>query len=258
MTYKETARESRLKVLDLVHKAGTSHIGSLLGAADIFAVLFEKFDFEKDVFVLGKSWAAALLYFHLWKRGRITQEQLDSYCQEGSKFIGLAEPFGDKIFPFGIGSMGMGLPAAVGFALSKKRRGEAGRVYCLMSDGEMNVGTTWESALIAAMHKLDNLYVIVDVNGLQAMGKTEEILNVDPLWEKWEAFGWIAYECSGHNYADTETCLAAEKKGLPQVLLANTTKGKGVSFMEDRNVWHYAQVKDDDYKKAKKELCQKS
>lgn len=238
-------------MLDLLFKAQTSHIGSLLGAADIFAVLFEKMK-EEDVFVLSAGWKAALLYFHLWKKAKITREQLDSYCQEGSPFIGLAEPVIPDIKIAG-GSMGLGLPGAVGIALAKKLRGEAGRVYCLMSDGEMAIGTTWESALIAAMHKLDNLYVIVDCNGLQAMGKTQDILKLEPLWEKWESFGWISYEASGHNLKDMETCLNG-KSERPQVFLARTTKGKGWKRAEDNNLYHYKALSPKEYKEAKREI----
>lgn len=246
--YEQIAKESRLKVLDLVHKAGTSHIGSLMGCADIFAVLGEKIDWDKDEFVLSAGWKAALLYYHLWRKGRITLEELDSYCMEGSKFIGLAEPIIPEIKIAG-GSMGLGLPGAVGLALAKKVKEEEGTVYCLMSDGEVAIGTTWESLLIARQHKLDNLVVIVEENGLQAMGRTEDVLRVNmPM--KYNAV-------DGHDFYRLEKELPIswwEGSEPPFITVAQTTKGKGVSFMEDNNLYHYAKVTDEDYEKAKKEL----
>lgn len=251
MTTAELAKESRLKCLDLLFAAQTSHIGSLLGAADIFAVLFENME-DEDIFVLSAGWKAALLYFHLWKKGKITTEELESYCQDGSKFIGLAEPIIPEI-PIAGGSMGLGLPGAVGIALAKKLKGEEGRVYCLMSDGEMAIGTTWESALIAAMHKLDNLYVIVDVNDFQAMGKTEEIVKLDPLWEKWESFNWVSQEVDGHDFGELERALEY-KTDSPQVLLAQTIKGKGWKHAEGNNLYHYKALSPQEYKEAKRDI----
>ena len=254
--YKEIALASRKKVLELVYKAGTSHIGSLMGCADIYAVLFENFDFDKDKFVAGKSWSAALLYYHLWRKGRITQEELNSYCQPGSKFIGLIEPV-TKDIPFGIGSMGYGLSAGVGFALSKKLKKEPGIVYVLETDGSMNVGINWEAIMFAAHWKLDNLVLIIEKNGFQAMGKTKDILNYLPM-----ANGWVSLDVDGHDYEQIEKSLSPglslempqEVRGIPRMVWATTTKGKGVSFMSGQNLWHYAKVKDEDYQNALAEL----
>ena len=254
-SYKEIARQSRIKCLELVFKAQTSHIGSLMSCADIMAVLFEKIDLNKDKFVLSAGWKACLLYFHLWRKGRITKQELNSYCQPGSKFIGLAEPIIPEI-PAAGGSMGFGLPFGVGFALAKKIKKEKGKAFVLMSDGEMQIGTTWESALIAAHNKLDNLFVIVDFNGLQAMGKVKEILNIEPLKDKWEAFGWEVREIDGHNFEEIEKAFTAPpmEKEKPMVIIAKTIKGKGVSFMEGNNLYHYKAPSDEEYQRALKEL----
>ena len=275
MNYQEEAKQARIKVLDLIFRAQTSHIGSNFSCIDILTVLFDKIDLTKDKFILSKGWAAASLYYFLWKKGRITEEELNSYCGKCpacqgnsfkdkewryknldtvtreicsdcqgtgvSKFIGLAEPVIPDI-SFAGGSMGFGLSAAVGYALSKKLKGEEGKVYCLMSDGELNCGTTWESALIASHHKLDNLIVIVDNNGFQAMGKTDDILRVSYL-------PIIGYVINGHNYKEIESAL--ENGGL---IYAKTTKGKGVSFMENDNIWHYKAPNQDEYELALKEL----
>lgn len=262
--YAAIARESRLKVLDLIYAAQTSHIGSNFSAADIFAVLFEKLDLDKDKFILSAGWKAALLYYHLWRKGRITEDELNSYCQEGSKFIGLAEPIHPDI-PFAGGSMGMGFSAAVGFALAKKLKGEEGTIYCLMSDGEMQIGTTWEAALIAAQHKLSNLVVIVDYNGLQAMGKVSDILSVASLSSKWESFNWHVHKVDGHHHEKLQAVLETPNEVFsnvdgfliehkPAVIIAHTLKGKGVSFMEGSNIFHYKAPNEDEYLRAKVEL----
>lgn len=241
--YQEITRLARLKVLDLVYKAQTSHIGSNFSCIDIMAVIFEKLDFSKDKFILSKGWAAASLYYFLWSKGRITEEELDSFCMPGSKFIGLAEPIIPDI-PFAGGSMGYGLPAAVGFALAKKLKGEEGTIYCLMSDGEYECGTTWESALIATQYKLDNLIVILDMNGYQAMGK---VLNILPI----NLVELPGYRISGHNFDEINNAL--NRGGM---INAQTVKGKGVSFMENQNIYHYKQLTKDEYDRAKEELRQ--
>ena len=149
--------------------------------------------------------------------------------------------------------MGFGLPFGVGFALAKKLKKEKGKVFVLMSDGEMQTGTTWESSLIAAHNKLDNLFVVVDFNGLQAMGKVKEILNIEPLKDKWTAFGWEVREIDGHNFEDIEKSLTSLSE-KPIVVIAKTIKGKGVSFMEGNNLYHYKNLSEEEYKKALKEL----
>jgi len=260
--YKKIALEARKKVLELIYKAQTSHIGSNFSCIDLLTVLFEKSDLDKDKIILSKGWAAASLYYFLWRKGRITKEELDSYCQPGSKFIGLAEPIIPEI-PAAGGSMGFGLPFGVGFALAKKLKegkslpaGRQGKIFVLMSDGEMQIGTTWESALIAAHNKLDNLIVIVDFNGLQAMGRVEDILKIEPLKDKWQAFGWEVREIDGHNFEEIEKALIVPQSHneKPMVIIARTIKGKGASFMEGDNIWHYKAPSEEEYQKALKEL----
>jgi len=174
-----------------------------------------------------------------------------------SKFIGLAEPIIPEI-PAAGGSMGFGLPFGVGFALAKKLKKEKGKVFVLMSDGEMQVGTTWESAMLASHHELDNLLVIVDANELQAMGRVKDILNIEPLKDKWKAFGWEVGEIDGHNFEEIENSLTRPAlKGKPRVIIARTIKGKGVSFMQNNNEWHYKAPSEDEYQRALSELEKK-
>lgn len=162
----------------------------------------------------------------------------------------------DNFIPFAGGSMGMGFPAAVGYALSKKLKGEKGNVYCLMSDGEVAIGTTWESALIASQFELDNLYLIIDKNGFQAMGSTESILDLGWLVDKFEVLGFETEMVNGHSYDVIEWALdsCSETNGRPKVIIAETIKGKGVSFMENENIYHYKAPNAEEYIKAKKEL----
>jgi transketolase len=246
--YTAIAKEARLTVLRLIYEAQTSHIGSNFSAIDILTVLFSKIDLNKDKLILSAGWKAAALYFFLWKAGKITEDELNSYCKDGSEFIGLAEPIIPEI-PFSGGSMGLGFPAAVGFALAKKLKGESGHIYCLMSDGELQSGTTWEAALIAAQHKLSNLTVIVDWNGWQAMGRNEDILKA-----KFPMDGWQKRIVEGHDFEEMEQVFSLKAKECPRVIIAHTTKGKGVSFMENENIFHYRAPNEDEYKLAKTEL----
>ncbi len=259
--YKKIALDARKTVLRLIYEAQTSHIGSNFSSLDVLTVLYEIANIDKDLkedrdrIVVSKGWVAASIYYFLSKKGIMPKEDLETYCKEGSKYIGLAEPTVRGIEAAG-GSMGFGLPFGVGFALAKKIKREKGKIFILMSDGEMQTGTTWESALLGAHHKLDNLVIIVDFNELQGMGKVKEILNIEPLKDKWKAFGWEVREIDGHNFEEIEKALinSSLEKGKPMVIIAKTVKGKGVSFMEGNNLYHYKAPSDNEYQKALKEL----
>lgn len=247
--YSEIANEARKTVLRLIFKAQSSHLGSNFSVIDLMTVLFEHIDLSRDKVILSAGWKAASLYYFLYRKGKITEEELNSYCMDGSKFIGLTEPIIPEI-PFSGGSMGMGLPAGVGFALAKKMNKEEGKIYVIMSDGEQAIGTTHEAALIAAHHKLDNLVVIVDNNKFQAMGETRNVLNIEPLDHKWKAYGWSVQGVNGHNYDAIEKVLKRAWQKRPEVIIADTVKGKGVPFLEGDNVWHYKAPSEDEYNKA--------
>jgi transketolase len=260
--YKEMAKQARLKVLEMIHNAQTSHIGSNLSVIDILTVLYEnayitKEDWEnRDRVILSKGWAAASLYYFLERKGLINRADLDSYCRGDSKFIGLAEPIVSGI-EFAGGSMGHGLPAGVGMALAAKRSGKDYKVYVVMSDGELNCGTTWESILIAAHHQLNNLVIIIDKNGWQAMGKTDEVLDTyTPGGLQTRSF-----TVDGHNHEQLEKFIfdkyenGIDTRSGPLVLDCLTVKGKGVSFMENKLEWHYRNVDEESYRKAVHELA---
>ncbi|MFA5095645.1 MAG: transketolase [Candidatus Paceibacterota bacterium] len=259
--YKEIARLARIKTISMIYAAQSSHVGSCFSAIDILTVLYmgvvqnldKDLKEDRDRIVVSKGWVAASVYYFLAEKGIIPKEDLETYCEDGSKYIGLAEPYVRGIEAAG-GSMGFGLPFGVGFALAKKIKKEKGKVFILMSDGEMQIGTTWESALIAAQHKLDNLFVIVDANELQAMGRVRDILNIEPLEDKWKAFGWEVLKIDGHNFEEIEKALESSSQGKPVVIIAKTVKGKGVSYMEGENLYHYKNLSEEEYNKALKEL----
>ena len=243
----------------MIYKAQVSHIGSNLSCIDILTVLYSKADFKKDKLVVSKGWVAASVYALNVKYGLMPQEATDTFCIGESKYIGLIEPMGVFGCETASGSMGLGFPSAVGLALAKKLKGEEGMVYCLMSDGELQCGTTWECVLIAGKHKLDNLVVIIDDNGLQAMGKTEDIL---PTPIHWINEGWKPIAINGHSHDEIQRALDGNaklplswhKEKRPLYIPAKTIKGKGVSFMENNNLFHYKAPNKDEYEEALKEL----
>ncbi len=256
--YKKLAKEARLKVLEMIHKAGTSHIASNFSIIDVATVLYENLKKEDQV-VWSKGWVAATVYYFLAKQGIIPTEDLEIFGKEINgeiKYYGLVETSTPGVYA-NAGSMGHGLPIAVGMAYAKKIKGEEGKVYCIMSDGEMNEGTTWESAMFAAHHKLDNLVVIIDKNKWQAMGKTEDVLNID-IKRIFDGFRWSSAEINGHDFGEIDASLFFKSKWntMPFALVANTIKGKGVSFMEDHLLYHYKHVDEENYKIAKAELEQ--
>jgi len=260
--YKKIANDARKEILKMVHLGQTSHIGSNFSCIDIMTVLFSKLNLDKNVkldrdrFVLSKGWVASALYYFLAQKGIIPKEDLEQFGKEGSKYIGLSEPDVRGVEVAG-GAMGHGLPIALGMALAAKRGNESWKTYVLMSDGELDCGTTWECALLAAQQKLDNLAVIVDCNGFQAMGTKKEVLDMEPLADKWRAFNWDVVEIDGHDYSQIENALdQIGAAGKPLMIIAKTIKGKGVSFFEGKLEWHYKTIDQEHYQKALIELNQ--
>ncbi len=251
MDYANKAIQARKKVLELVHKAGTSHIASNFSVIDIATVLYENLK-NGDEVVWSAGWKAAALYYFLHKQGKITEEQLNSF--PNPPLLGLAETTVPGVWVNG-GSVGHGLGVAVGMALGKKRAGEKGTIYCIMSDGELNEGSTWEAAAFAYKHCNENLRIIIDSNGWQAMGKTEEVLGIDAI-RAFEGFKWSVVEIDGHNYNQIEAALNWKhpERIAPIAIVAHTVKGKGVSFMENHLLFHYKHVEKSDYEKAMAEL----
>lgn len=242
-TYKAIAKDARLTVLEMIYRAQSSHIGSNFSCIDFLTVLFEKIDLKKDMVILSAGWKAAAFYYFLARAGYFPIDELMTYNQEGSRLIGLTEP-GVPGVQFAGGSMQMGIPAAVGFALAKKMKGEEGTVYCIMSDGEIAGGMFYESTLIARHYNLDNLKLIIDGNKLQAMGRVKEILDVSSIVNLERSI------FAGHDFKNIEDGL--QDGELVTYFL--TVKGRGVSFMEDNNLYHYKNLSEEEYDKAKREI----
>jgi len=247
------AKKIRGKVIELLYKHQACHLGSCMSCIEILVALyFGRILRPKDKFLLSKGWAAAALYSVLAEKGIIDWHDLyENYYEVGSKYWGLVHHTVPGI-EHSFGSAGHGLPVAIGMALANRNR----KIFVLMSDGEMDCGTTWESALFASHHQLDNLVVLVDYNKFQAFGRTNEVLNLEPLAEKWRNFGWIVYEIDGHNFNKLIKTLRKIPtiKNKPSVIICHTIKGKGISFAENKLEWHYYNLTPELYEKAKNDL----
>ena len=255
----ENAKKSVLaKVLGMYKKANAGHIGTSLSCLDILLYLFLNKMKSQDKFILSKGHAAAGLYAVLAEAGKIDRAMLETFYKDGT-LLAAHPPCNGAIeaIPFGTGSLGHGLSLAAGIAFSTRYSKKQFDVFCVLSDGDCNEGSTWEAALFAAQHKLDNLTVIVDKNNLQGFGKTKDVINLDPMEKKWDAFNFdVATALNGNDFAEIDRAfedLMQKKSGHPRCIVANTTKGSGVSFMENKMEWHYLPMSDEQYQQALKE-----
>jgi len=237
-----------------------AHVACALSLIEICSILYARFvrhdpgnagSPDRDYVILSKGHGVMALYACFRELGWLSDAELDAYFRDGTRLRGLCEVdvAGCEVTS---GSLGHGLPIAAGIAYGLKRLRTNRRVYCIVGDGELNEGTMWESLLFAAHQRLDNLTVIVDANEYQAMGRTDEILGMEPLGLKFEAFGVTARECDGHDLSALEKNLSAlvAVHERPTALVARTTKGHGVSFMAGDNRWHYLRLQHDDYIRA--------
>jgi transketolase len=243
------AQDIRVDVLRMVNRSKASHIGSCYSIVDVLATLYGcvlKIDRDdpnwcnRDRFIMSKGHAAAALYATLANVGIIDKSDLKTYGVDGSLYM---THVSHKIkgVEFSTGSLGHGLPFGVGKALVASRQLKSWRVFVQLSDGEMDEGSNWEAMMFAAHHKLDNLVAIIDYNKIQSLGTTSNTLELEPLGDKLRAFGWAVREIDGHNHEALLGDLGTVPwvKGKPSMLIANTIKGKGISFMENKVKWHY-------------------
>ncbi len=257
-----TAKKIRKIIIEESKRANVGHIGSALSIADIIAVIFRNElrltgtdDPSRDRFILSKGHAALALYAALHLEGILTEDQIQTYCKDGS-MLGVHPEHRLRGIDFSTGSLGNGLSIGAGTALAARMKGLDYRTFVLVSDAECNEGALWETVMFAAHQKLSNLVAIVDDNGQQALGKTKDVLDLQPLAEKWDAFGWEVHVTDGH---DT-TCLREVFSGLdtalgkPKVVICKTVCGKGVSFMEGKVAWHYLPLSDEQYLQALGEI----
>lgn len=258
----EIADSIRRTTIEQSKRAHIGHVGSALSIADILAALFagpladvRANDPDRHRLVLSKGHAALALYGALHATGRITLAELHTYCADGSRLAGHPEHVQEGI-DFSTGSLGQGLSLAAGAALAARLDSSSRCAFAVMSDAELNEGSVWESAMFAAQHGLANLVAVVDVNGQQALGYTRDVLDLEPLGDKWRSFGWDVHEVDGHDLEALTSALEGLDlaKGRPHILLAHTVFGRGVSFMESRIEWHYLPMSDSEYAMASAEL----
>jgi transketolase len=262
----ELARQIRARIIENSHRTQTPHLGSCLSCVDILVAAYfhtltidpaEPSNPNRDRFILSKGHGAAAIFQVLAVRGFYPESLLDSYGEDGGLFA--EHPPTPQHLP-GIeaatGSLGHGMPMGLGMALAARINGRSYNVIALVSDGECNEGTIWESALLAAAQRVERLCVVVDFNKWQATGRSREVMALDPLVDKWRAFGWSAAEVDGHDMTQLARLLSnvPDGSGKPVLIVAHTVKGKGVSFMEDDNNWHYRIPKAEEVAAAKKEL----
>jgi len=244
---------ARRTLIEAVYRAKAAHLGSSLSCIEIFISSLD-FANEPDSLIISKGHAAAGFYASLHANGVLPEEVLRTYGQNGSVLFGHVSKESGYGIQFSTGSLGHGLPFGLGLAVGSGLMGKTRNVLVVMSDGELNEGTTWESALLASHHGLSNLTVIVDRNGIQSIGRTEDTVALEPLKDKWLAFGWKVIEVDGHSFGQLNDALNHADDGRPTVILAQTTKGKGVSFMEDNNIWHYKPPNEGEMRLALAEL----
>ena len=262
---KKIANNIRISIIEQVYEAGSGHPGGALSIADIMAVLyFNQMNIDskdeksnlRDRLVLSKGHAVAALYGALAEKGYIEKEELKTFRKLGSRLQG--HPDMEKLpgLDMSTGSLGQGLSIANGMAIASKMDSLGCRIYCILGDGEIEEGQIWEAAMTANKYHLDNLCVILDFNGLQIDGTVEEVKALDCLRSKWESFGFNVISCNGN---DIEMLIssfeqAKQTKGMPSIIIAETVKGKGVSFMENKAEWHGKAPNEEEYNRAMKEL----
>lgn len=259
------AKRIRIHTLRMTSGGGSSHIGSVFSMADIVAVLYggvlrvrpdDPAWPGRDRFVLSKGHAGAGVYAALAERSFFPIEKLDTHYRDGSDLSGHVSHLGIPGVELSTGSLGHGLSIAAGMALAARLDGAAHRVFALLSDGECDEGSTWEAALFAAHHGLDNLAAIVDYNKIQSLDWVEKTIRLEPFADKWRAFGFAVAEVDGHDHAALAELLgrAPLPGGKPTCVIAHTVKGKGVSFMENAVLWHYRTARGEEFAAALREL----
>ena len=263
---RQLAKQIRLVSLSTIAHGNSSHIGTVFSCVETLACLYGAIlqlrpgqpDWpDRDRFVMSKGHGAAGLYATLALRGFFPRERLDEFCVDGGSLYGHVTHRGVPGVDVSTGALGHGLAVAVGLAVGALRLHATWRVFALLSDGECDEGSTWEAALLAPAWKLSNLTAIVDYNKIQSLGRVEEVVPLEPLAEKWRAFGWDTREVDGHDIAALLEVLDPARwvpGQRPRCIIAHTVKGKGVSFMEDDLLWHYRTPKGDEYQRALAEL----
>lgn len=261
--FEKLAQQVRLTTLEINYKTRSPHIGSSFSIVEALVALYFQFlnispdnplDENRDRFLLSKGHACPSFYATLYKKGFITKEELEGFAMNDGTF----EHHPSLDLKHGIeittGSLGHGLSVGAGMALSGKLDRKNHKIYVILSDGELNEGSTWESIMFSSHHKLHNLVALVDCNKMQALGFTKDIIDLNPIGPKWENFNWHVQDIDGHDFEQIFKALNSLNPEKPNALILNTIKGKGVSFMENNLLWHYRAPNEEEYIQAKKEL----
>jgi transketolase len=249
-------------ILEQSRRANVGHIGSSLSIADIVVTLYrdilnipEPRSADRDRLILSKGHAVLAVYAALFLKGWLTESQLNTFCGDGTT-LGVHPERALPGIDFSSGSLGQGLSIAAGAALAARLQTSTRRSYAVLSDAECNEGSTWEAVMFAAHHRLTNLTAVIDLNGQQALGYTGDVIAMSPMAERWRAFGWDVHQVDGHDVDEMTAVIRTLDycDGPPHVLIARTTFGKGVSFMENQIKWHYWPMSDDEYEQALTEV----
>lgn len=265
MRAEELAQRIRIDAVEMTHRGRSSHVGSALGMADIIAALYanvlrirpeDPSWADRDRFILSKGHAGAGIYAALAEVGYFDRELLKQHCADGSIFSGHVSHKDVPGVEFSTGSLGHGLGVAAGRALAGQLSSADFRVYCVMSDGECDEGSVWEAAMFSSHHQLGSLVGVIDYNKLQSLAPISETLALEPFAAKWRAFGWAVVEVDGHDLSALVGALNVPRRavGQPTIVIAHTTKGKGVSFMEGSVLWHYRTPQGAEFRAALDEL----
>lgn len=252
---KTISKQIRKSVLEIANSSKGPHVGSALSCVDILSVLYfsvlrlEPFDANRDIFILSKGHGAMALYATLFNKGLLCEEEFFSYYQNGGVLPAHLDRQTSKYIEVSSGSLGHGLPQALGFAYSKKIKQNSGSVFVVMGDGEMQEGSVWEAIMLAPKMELDNLVVLIDRNDLQGYGKPSELVSFEPLEEKFASFNWDVDRINGHDHQAVFNSLM-QPRSKPKAIICDTIKGKGVPFMENELKWHYFIVTDELLQKA--------
>ena len=254
----QIATNIRKNILHIANLAGSPHIGSALSCTDILTTLYFDIlnleDYEnRDLFILSKAHSAMALYATLHQKELLSKKDMEGYYQNNGTLPAHTDKDTNPYIEISAGSLGHGLPMALGMAHSLKLKKSDRKVYVLMGDGESQEGSVWEAAMLAPHLKLDNLTVFIDRNNLQGYGRASEILSYEPIDKKFEAFNWEVLRVDGHDQKAIKKATEF-KTNKPKMIICDTIKGKGVSFMEDKLIWHYYIVTDEIKEKAVKEL----
>jgi transketolase len=252
-SWDKLSARAKVRLLRMHYESSVGHIGGNLSCIDILLILYHRILGPADQFVLSKGHAAGAYYITLWTLGKLSDQDLSSFHKDGTRLSGHPPASGIDSILFATGSLGHGFSLAAGLALAKRLKGEPGRVFCLTSDGEWNEGSSWETLIFVEHHRLDNLTLVVDLNGLQGFGTTREVANLEPLAAKFRAFGLPTWEVNGHDADELEDALTGRDTGA-RVVVARTQKGHGVSFMEDRMEWHYLPMTEVQFRLAVQEI----